>query len=75
MRGTIITVVDGGIFLHDVPCDRQSGSVLLIDMGARPVGLLVDRVLDIRQVRSGDDYHPLDLRDVASRVVAISETE
>jgi chemotaxis signal transduction protein len=75
VRGTIVTVIDAESYLHNVGCNRQKGAVLLVDVGSRPVGLLVDRVIDIRLIQSDDDVRRLDLRELVSRVVAISESK
>jgi chemotaxis signal transduction protein len=76
VRGTIVTLIDGGIWLHGSPCDRRRGSVILVDMGARPVGVLVDEIADIRAaLRDETLYEPLDLRAALASVVAVSEDE
>jgi chemotaxis signal transduction protein len=75
IRGTIVTLIDGGIWLHGVPCDRERGSIILVDMGTRPVGVLVDEIADIRALRDETLYEPLDLRAALASVVAISEDE
>jgi purine-binding chemotaxis protein CheW len=50
LRGTIVTVIDGGTALGKPPCDRKNGLILLIDYFERLVGLGVDDVRDIHDV-------------------------
>ncbi len=75
VRGSIITVVDAGAALH--PSDRACphSVVLIVDVGVRGVGLAVERVADVRSLRLEEGYTELDLRDIVTRVVAISEDE
>lgn len=48
IRGTIITVLDLGMRLDPKRAPAVSGSILLVRHGDRVVGLLVDRVEDVR---------------------------
>jgi purine-binding chemotaxis protein CheW len=50
VRGTIVTVIDLGMRLHGEPSSRADGSILLVDRGARAVGVAVDEVLDVAAV-------------------------
>lgn len=74
VRGTIVTVIDAGLHLHGRPSDRR-GSVMLVDIGARLVGLLVDTVADVRPVRLSEGYQTLDVRAAVARVIVIREDE
>src|SRR5712671_7415156 len=46
LRGTIVTVIDGGISLRKPPCARTNGLTLLVDYFERLVGIGVDDVRD-----------------------------
>lgn len=75
LRGGIVTVVNAGSVLHPgVRCAPPS-MALIADVGERGVGLAVERVADVRALRDEEGYTELDVRDVAMRVVAISEDE
>jgi purine-binding chemotaxis protein CheW len=50
LRGTIVTVIDGGIVLGKRPCERTSGLILLADYFERLVGVGVDDVRDVHDV-------------------------
>jgi purine-binding chemotaxis protein CheW len=50
LRGTIVTVIDGGVVLGKPPCARTSGLILLADYFDRLVGIGVDDVRDIHDV-------------------------
>jgi purine-binding chemotaxis protein CheW len=50
LRGTIVTVVDGGIVLGKPPCARTNGLILLVDYFERLVGIGVDDVRDIHDI-------------------------
>jgi purine-binding chemotaxis protein CheW len=50
LRGTIVTVIDGGVTLGKRPCARGTGLVLLIDYFDRLAGIGVDDVRDIHDV-------------------------
>jgi purine-binding chemotaxis protein CheW len=50
LRGTIVTVIDGGVVLGKRPCARTSGLILLADYFDRLVGVGVDDVRDIHDV-------------------------
>lgn len=67
-----MTVVDAGLYLHSRSC-RTPGSIMLIDAGARLVGLSVDAVVDVRSLRLDEGYEYLDVRAIVARVIAIAE--
>ncbi|MGH7604606.1 MAG: chemotaxis protein CheW [Gemmatimonadaceae bacterium] len=69
LRGTIVTVIDGGTALEKPRCDRTGGLILLVDYFERLVGLGVDDVRDIHDVPIDQfgDAAPLD--SVAAGVV------
>jgi purine-binding chemotaxis protein CheW len=50
LRGTIVTVIDGGIALGKPACIRTSGLILLADYLERLIGVGVDDVHDIHDV-------------------------
>jgi purine-binding chemotaxis protein CheW len=50
LRGTIVTVLDGGIALGKPACARNNGLTLLVDYFERLVGVGVDDVRDIHDV-------------------------
>lgn len=75
VRGTIVTVVNAAAVLHPGDAARPLRMVLITDVGERGVGLAVERVADVRALRADEGYSELDVRDVAMRVVAISEDE
>jgi chemotaxis signal transduction protein len=75
VRGSIVTVVNAGAVLHPGDAGRPLRMVLIADVGERGVGLAVERVADVRALRPEEGYTELDVRDVAMRVVAISEDE
>jgi purine-binding chemotaxis protein CheW len=50
LRGTIVTVVDGGTTLGNHPYGRAEGLILLVDYFDRWVGIGVDDVRDIQDV-------------------------
>ncbi|HEY3745868.1 MAG TPA: chemotaxis protein CheW [Gemmatimonadaceae bacterium] len=50
LRGTIVTVIDGGITLGKRPCAKGTGLTLLIDYFERLAGVGVDDVRDIHDV-------------------------
>jgi purine-binding chemotaxis protein CheW len=75
VRGSIVTVVNSGAVLHPSTAARPLTMVLVVDAGARGVGLAVERVADVRALRAEEGYTELDVREVVTRVVAISEDE
>jgi purine-binding chemotaxis protein CheW len=50
LRGTIVTVIDLGLRLAGTPVDRTLGSVILVEHGAKIVGLGVDELRDVQTV-------------------------
>jgi len=53
VRGTLVTVVDAAAAVGLAAGDRRGGSVILVERRSRPVGLLVDEVLDLVTVDAG----------------------
>ena len=74
VRGTIVTVIDAGAYLHGRPCGGN-GMVMLVDMGRQDVGLLVSAVANVRSLRDDEGYEPLDVRALVARVVVTMEEE
>lgn len=75
VRGTIVTIVNAAAVLHPADAARPLSMVLIVDAGVRGVGLAVERVADVRTLRVEEGYTELDVREVVTRVVAISEDE
>jgi purine-binding chemotaxis protein CheW len=50
LRGTIVTVIDGGVALGTPPANRTTGLILLVENDERLAGILVDDVRDIHDV-------------------------
>lgn len=75
IRGSIVTVVNSAAVLHPDAAARLQGMVLVIDAGTRGVGLAVERVADVRALREEEGYIELDVREIVTRVVAITEDE
>ena len=50
LRGTVVTVLDLGLRLGGRPVDRVEGSVILVEQGARVVGLGVDELRDVQRL-------------------------
>ena len=75
VRGSIITVVNAAAVLHPDAPRRIQRMVLIVDAGARGVGLSVERVADVRALREEEGYTELDVRDLVARVIAIQEDE
>ena len=50
LRGTVVTVLDLGLRLGAPAVDRQEGSVILVEQGARVVGLGVDELRDVQRL-------------------------
>lgn len=75
VRGSIVTVVNAGAALHPNDAARPLSMLLIVDVGVRGVGLAVERVADVRALRSEEGYTELDVRELVTRVVAVSEDE
>jgi purine-binding chemotaxis protein CheW len=54
LRGTILTVIDLGLRLGGPPVDRQKGSIVLAQSGAKIIGLGVDELRDVHRVARGE---------------------
>jgi purine-binding chemotaxis protein CheW len=50
LRGTIVTVIDGGVALGKLGCERITGLILLVDHLERLIGIGVDDVRDVHDV-------------------------
>jgi purine-binding chemotaxis protein CheW len=50
MRGTVVTVLDLGLRLGGAAVDRNEGSVILVEHGARVVALGVDGMRDVQRI-------------------------
>ena len=48
LRGTIVTVLDLGRRLERAGATREDGSIILVEVGAKLVGIAVDEVMDVR---------------------------
>lgn len=70
LRGTIVTVIDGGVALGKPACARSTGLILLIDYLERLVGILVDDVRDIHDVPI-DQFQAGGGNDVSTAIVEI----
>lgn len=75
IRGSIVTVVNAAALLHPADAARPLSMVLVVDAGSRGVGLAAERVADVRALREDEGYTELDVREVVTRAVAISEDE
>lgn len=73
LRGSIVTVADGGVLLRGRGVAGDRTMVLIVDVGVRGVGLAVDRVADVRALRADEGYQQLDVREVVARAVTILE--
>jgi len=61
LRGTVITVIDLGARLDGGPSVRTGGSVILVEHGAKIVGLAVDEALEVQYLADADlDAAPSD---------------
>lgn len=61
LRGTVITVIDLGARLDGGPSVRTGGSVILVEQGAKIVGLAVDEALEVQYLADADlDATPSD---------------
>ena len=50
LRGTIVTILDLGVRLVGESVDRAEGSIVLVEHGAKVVGLGVDELRDVQSV-------------------------
>ncbi len=55
MRGTIMTVLDLGVRLDPTRAPALSGSIVVLGIRERLVGILVDEVTDMRSIAPRDD--------------------
>ncbi len=54
LRGTVVTVLDLGMRLGASPVNRNEGSVILVEQGARVVGLGVDELREVQRISDAD---------------------
>jgi purine-binding chemotaxis protein CheW len=54
LRGRVVTVLDLGRHFGGGSVDPDAGSIVLIEHGARLVGLAVDEVRDVQPLRDAD---------------------
>lgn len=75
VRGKVVTVLDAGALLHGtMPGDRGAHAMaLIVDCGARGVGLAVERVADVRALRADEGYQQLDVRALVRAAVVLTE--
>lgn len=88
VRGKIVTVFDCGALLHAASPHGRSAHgaaasrsrsrgahtmALIVDCGARGVGLVVERVADVRALRVDEGYQRLDVRALVREAVVITE--
>jgi purine-binding chemotaxis protein CheW len=69
LRGTIVTVVDGGITLGKRPCAKGTGLILLVDYFERLAGIGVDDVRDIHDVPIDQIGEAKDSESLAAGIV------
>jgi purine-binding chemotaxis protein CheW len=54
LRGTLVTVVDLGLRLGGAAVDRETGSIVIVEHGAKLAGLAVDEVSDVQSLDAAD---------------------
>jgi purine-binding chemotaxis protein CheW len=54
LRGTLVTVLDLGMRLGGGAVNRNDGSVILVEQGARVVGLGVDEMREVQRLAAAD---------------------
>ena len=54
LRGSIVTVVDLGLRLRRESSARADASIVLLEHGAKVVGMLVDDVKDVQPIAEAD---------------------
>jgi purine-binding chemotaxis protein CheW len=76
LRGTIVTVIDGGLALGKGECMKSGGLILLVDCSGKLVGFGVDDVHDIEDVPIDRFVEPAatDLRDTQG-VASVTEID
>jgi chemotaxis signal transduction protein len=74
LRGTIVTVIDGGVVLGKPPSVRTSGLILLADYFERLVGVAVDDVRDIHDVPI-DQFASADAPEAIAEGIVTGEVE
>ncbi|HEV7594890.1 MAG TPA: chemotaxis protein CheW [Gemmatimonadaceae bacterium] len=74
LRGTIVTVIDGGVVLGKPSSARTSGLILLADYFERLVGVAVDDVRDIHDVPI-DQFASADAPEPIAEGIVTGEVE
>jgi purine-binding chemotaxis protein CheW len=76
LRGSIVTVLDGGVCLGGAECMRSGGLILLIDLGQKLIGLGVDDVRDLHDIPENQFFDaPEDATEGNDAVTASVEIE
>jgi purine-binding chemotaxis protein CheW len=76
LRGTIVTVLDLGARVVNKPCNRESGSILLVPYLDKLVGIGVDEVRDLQSVSAEEMQREGDLTSFDSRIIlGLAEVE
>ena len=76
LRGNIVTVLDLGSRVGKTPCNRESGSILLVPFGDRLIGIGVDEVRDLQSVGAGELQREGDLSAFDSGIIlGLAEVE
>jgi len=68
LRGTVITVLDLGVRLVGEAVDANAGSIVIVEHGAKVVGLCVDDVRDV-QALDGAQLDPVATGDAGAGLV------
>ena len=69
LRGTIVTVLDLGARIAKKPCNRESGSILLVPYGEKLIGIGVDEVRDLQSMRPDELQKDGDLSAFDSGII------
>ena len=69
LRGTIVTVLDLGARVRTGPCNRESGSILLVTFRDKLVGIGVDEVRDLQSVGADELEKTGDISSFDSAII------
>ncbi|MGI9042151.1 MAG: chemotaxis protein CheW [Gemmatimonadales bacterium] len=69
VRGSLLTVLDGHVLLHQERRADDEGAIVLLDVGGRRYGLAVGQVLDFLEVPAHSVAQRADLPGVDPRLV------
>ena len=69
VRGTLLTVLDGHVLLHQERSAEDEGAIVVLDIGGRRYGLGVGQVLDFLEVPEHSVAPQSDLPGIDPRVV------